>query len=82
MQTPRPTPSIRPLSPAPIHDSQRTAISANLNPETGAIERVLTTSRLLLTWQAGELCIRFEATTAKLRSASRDRPMRPARRML
>ncbi|WP_404299810.1 hypothetical protein [Alicycliphilus denitrificans] len=50
--------------PLPFHASTRTALSQNLDPASGLRTRVLTTSKLELAWQAGELVVRCAVARA------------------
>ena len=79
MQT-RPTPSA--AIPGLIHESTRSTISTNRDPETGLAERCLRNSRLLVHWVGGEGRLRFECSEIKLAGQRTERPARPARRML
>lgn len=51
---------------AAIHESVRTSISKNCDPETGAQTQVLTTSRLRLDWLHGELRVSCECSRVEL----------------
>lgn len=62
-------------SASALHESVRTAISTNRDPYTGEQQRVMTTSRLLMAWEAGELRVRFQASRMEL-----DAQRVPARR--
>ena len=69
----------RPLALAStFHESTRTAVSINRNAETGERAQLLTTSRLSLAWEGGELRVRCVAQRVVLTGA--DALGRPARR--
>lgn len=70
MNTSRPSSAARLALPAPFHSSTRTALSRNVDPDSGQHTRVLTTSRLELAWQAGELVIR--CSVARVAMAGRE----------
>lgn len=74
MNSTRPTP-FAPAAAGLVHESSRTAITINRDPETGLARRVMTTSRLRLAWVAGELQVHCEGATVQLRGE------RPARRV-
>lgn len=65
--------------PGLIHESTRTAIATNRDSETGATERSLRNSRLLMHWEGGEVRVRFESSAIKLDGHRPARPMRGAR---
>ena len=72
----RPTP-FAPAAAGLVHESSRTAIAANRDPETGLTVRVMTTSQLRLAWEHGELRVRCECSRVQL---SGRRPERAALR--
>jgi len=72
----RPT-RFTPTSAGLVHESSRTSIAANRDPDTGLMERVMTNSRLRLVWSAGELRITCECSKVRLPV---ERPMRAMRR--
>lgn len=63
--------------PVPFHSSTRTALSQNIDPASGQRKRVLTTSRLELAWQAGELVVR--CAVARTVISGREEPARARR---
>lgn len=77
MNTSRPSSAARLALPAPFHSSTRTALSQNLDPDSGQHTRVLTTSRLELAWQAGELVVR--CSVARVAVAGQEDPARGRR---
>lgn len=77
MNTSRPTPFTHPAAPVPFHSSSRTAISENTLP-TGERVRVMETSRLEMTWRAGELVLRCQASRVMLPTAGQARRTRGA----
>lgn len=64
MNTPRPSPRLRPF-PAPFHTSSRTDFSMNLDPETGLATQVVRTAKLEMRWLAGELRVEYQAAQAR-----------------
>ncbi|WP_323016181.1 hypothetical protein [Devosia sp.] len=77
MTTSRPTPSAGPVTLAPFHSSIRSALSNNVDADTGQLTRVLITSKLDLAWQAGELVIR--CSVARVAMAGREEAARGQR---
>ncbi len=76
MNTPT-TPQFAPALTGLVHHSTRTAITTNRDPETGKTERAMTTSRLTLAWEHGELRVRCDAGRVQLHGG---RPERAALR--
>lgn len=62
-----------------MHESVRTAVATNRNPETGSVERVLSNSRLTLSWEAGELKVRCACSRVQLSGEAPDRAARRGR---
>lgn len=60
-----------------VHESVRTSISTNMDPITGQRMRLLTTSRLEMAWQAGELVIR--CAVARVATCAEVEPRRARR---
>jgi len=58
----------QPLLGAPIHESQRTTLSTNVDAN-GKTKRLLQTSKLELNWCHGELLIRFTGSAVALAKA-------------
>ncbi|WP_426307786.1 hypothetical protein ACN9MJ_10510 [Acidovorax facilis] len=50
----------------PLHSSTRTAVSMNMDPDTGVRTQVLSTSRLELEWCGAELRVRFAGSRVLL----------------
>ena len=61
-----------------FHESTRTAVSINRDADTGERSQLLTTSRLSLAWEGGELRVRCVAQRVVLAGA--EAAGRPARR--
>lgn len=60
----------------PFHNSTRTTMSMNTDLDTGRRTQVLETSRLLMSWVAGELCVRCHSSRVEMageRAARRGR---------
>lgn len=74
MNTPRPSPNIRPIA-LPFHTSTRTALSTNIDPTTGLRTRLLSTSTVEMTWQSGSLLLRGQVSRTKLVDREDLRPM-------
>lgn len=68
------------ITAAPLHESTRTSISKNCDPETGAQTQVLTTSRLRLDWLHGELRVSFECSRVELGGKRAERIPRSPKR--
>lgn len=77
MNTSRPTSFAGPATLAPFHSSIRSALSNNVDPDTGLLTRVLITSKLDLAWQAGELVVR--CSVARVAMAGQEDPARGRR---
>jgi hypothetical protein len=50
----------------PFHSSTRTALSTNIDPTTGLRTRVLSTSKVEMAWQSGELMLHGQVSRTKL----------------
>lgn len=60
----------------PFHASTRTTLSQNTDLDTGRRTQVLSTSRLLMSWEAGELRVRCHSSRVEMageRAARRGR---------
>ncbi|CAM3405951.1 hypothetical protein [Paracidovorax anthurii] len=60
----------------PFHTSTRTVLSQNTDLDTGRRTQVLSTSRLLMGWVGGELCVRCHSSRVEMagdRAARRGR---------
>ncbi len=51
-----------------LHNSSRTSISENTDPETGKVAKVLCTSQLTLTWVGVEVQVKFRASVIAIDS--------------
>ncbi len=54
----------------PLHESVRAGLSDNRDPSTGERTQVLSTSRLLMWWEAGDLRMRFDGASGSLALAA------------
>lgn len=75
MNTSRPSSSAL-AAGQPFHVSTRSGVSMNTDLDTGRRTQVLSTSRLLMSWEAGELRVRCHSSRVELageRTARRGR---------